>query len=139
MVRNQNFGFSKNRQKSWQIFGNFGQKNCRQKPPKIAKMAANCHIWSPCCYYSKNENPIALHFQIQFRKVYTTWISNLQGKFKEIHDTIIKKVHQFKPYYAFTTHLGKTYLIRIWVDSIILCKMLQDKTLRTLTQFPRLA
>ena len=31
MVRNQNFGFSKNRQKSCQIFGDFGQKKLSPK------------------------------------------------------------------------------------------------------------
>ena len=28
------------------INSRFWAKNCRQKPPKIAKMATNCHIWS---------------------------------------------------------------------------------------------
>ena len=45
MVKNHNFGFSKNHL----IFGYFGQKNCRQWPPQIAKMTTNQHIWSQCC------------------------------------------------------------------------------------------
>ena len=59
MVKNQNFSFSKNRQKSRQIFGDFGQKNCRQKPPKIAKMATNRHIWSHWATTPQsNEQPV---------------------------------------------------------------------------------
>ena len=53
MVKNQNFVFSKNRQKNRKIFGDFGQKNCRQKPPKIAKMATNRQIWSLCSDHRK--------------------------------------------------------------------------------------